>query len=377
MQDSSNIKTIEQLRQRYNLDLIDQNKKAIELQKNGLTYVQNELTSFANETTASLENLQDQVDGNITTWFFNGVPTLSNSPAVDWNTDTLKDRHLGDLYYDQETGYAYRFSHSTVYEWIKITDTDVTEALALANAAKDTADGKRRVFVTTPTIPYDVGDLWINNNEIYICQLSKASGSYDPNDFINSLKYTDDTVANEVDGKVTVLSGRVTSVEESADAIIQSVTSVTAIANDTATALNNNYLTAEQITAVTNGLSSDLTLLQSQTSTLRQNADSIVATITKVTNIENNGVSKMSNTMATFDETGLTISKSDEAMKTLIDNTGLYVYRDKDKTDEITLLTVNNTGVVAENVSVNTYFTVGNIRVEEYEDGIGFFYTGV
>ena len=51
-------------------------------------------------------------------------------------------------------------------------------------------DGKRRIFVIQPTPPYDNGDLWIKDNEIYICQISKKEGQpYQEQDFINNLKY--------------------------------------------------------------------------------------------------------------------------------------------------------------------------------------------
>lgn len=210
--------TIEQLKQQYDLS----NKeihKAVEMQKGQLNKVENELNDYIEVTTSEIENLQDQVDGNITTWFFDGVPTLSNTPADEWTTDEEKNNHLGDLYYDFSTGYAYRFALGTEYEWIKLVDSDVTEALALANSAKDTADSKRRVFVSQPNPPYDNGDLWINNNEVYICQISKESGTFSSNDFINNLKYTDNTKANEVDGKLTVVEGRVLTVEEGVDAL--------------------------------------------------------------------------------------------------------------------------------------------------------------
>ena len=41
-----------------------------------------------------------------------------------------------------------------------VQDTDVTKALQQAAEAQDTADSKRRVFLSTPVPPYDEGDLW-------------------------------------------------------------------------------------------------------------------------------------------------------------------------------------------------------------------------
>lgn len=217
--DKSGSFTIEQLKRQYNLD----NKKvlqAIEQQSQNLIKVENELENYIEVTTKEMELIQNQVDGNITTWFFDGVPTLDNKPATDWTTSETKTNHLGDLYYDSLTGYAYRFSfENEEFLWHKLTDSDITEALALANVAKDTADSKRRVFLNQPIPPYDSGDFWLNNNELYICQVSKETGEYEENDFIDSLKYTDDTYAKQVENELTIVSGKVTTIEEGIDEI--------------------------------------------------------------------------------------------------------------------------------------------------------------
>lgn len=159
------------------------------------SYVQN--TVFAD----CIDELQKQVDGNITTWFQMGEPTLDNYPANEWTTDRDKNIHLGDLYYDNYTGYAYRFQYNnSKYSWVKITDSDVTKALADAKNAQDTADGKRRVFVTTPIPPYDKGDLWTQgeNGDILKCVTAKKNNqNYSETDWELASKYTDDTTANE------------------------------------------------------------------------------------------------------------------------------------------------------------------------------------
>ena len=215
-QDRNGVRTAQDLERKYNLSSISLIKKAVEQTETGLTKVNAELEDFINTTSSTIENLQDQIDGNITTFYYSGVPTLSNLPASEWSQSEY-NAHIGDLYYDKNTGYAYRFyfdSTNETYGWMKLTDNDVVEALAIANAASDTADSKRRVFTTTPSPPYDNGDLWINEQEIYICQISKEEGeSYSSNDFIIATKYTDDTVATQVGENLTVLSGRVTTIE--------------------------------------------------------------------------------------------------------------------------------------------------------------------
>jgi hypothetical protein len=155
-----------------------------------------------------ITDLQNQVDGAIETWFYEGAPTLKNAPANSWTTDKDKDTHLGDLYYDNKTGKAYRFAKDdNAYKWTIITDTDIAKALSDASKAQETADGKMKVFSTQPNPPYQVGDIWVNatypsdgstyKNEVLRCQTNKAAGSqFVIGDWIKASKYTDDTVAN-------------------------------------------------------------------------------------------------------------------------------------------------------------------------------------
>lgn len=163
-----------------------------------------ELSQYFNK----IAELQNQVDGAIETWFYDGVPTFENAPAISWKTDKDKEIHLGDLYYDNKTGKAYRFAKdSNTYKWTIITDTDIAKALSDARMAQETANGKMKVFSVQPTTPYQVGDIWVNatypsdgstyKNEVLRCQTNKAAGSqFAIGDWIKASKYTDDTVAN-------------------------------------------------------------------------------------------------------------------------------------------------------------------------------------
>lgn len=137
------------------------------IQQDAVEGLNDTLNTFVEKVTYNqdISQLQDQIDGNITTWFYDGEPTLDNNPASNWETDKDKNIHLGDLYYDNQTGYAYRFQLAdSIYSWIKITDTDVTKALTDAAKAQDIANDKRRVFIEQPVPPYDVGDLWVQGD---------------------------------------------------------------------------------------------------------------------------------------------------------------------------------------------------------------------
>ncbi len=163
----------------------------------------NQFNEVINNINTNITDIQKQVDGAIETFYYSGVPTLTNIPASDWTTASKREAHLGDLYLDTATGIAYRFlkkgTTSPTYYWSAISDQIITDALNRAKTAQDTADGKRRVFVNTPVPPYDTGDMWTQgaSGDILVCQTPKAKGGiYSINDWVKASKYTDDTVAN-------------------------------------------------------------------------------------------------------------------------------------------------------------------------------------
>lgn len=183
--------------------------------------------TFVTAVTAQIDELGKQIDRQIETWFDTGIPTLDNHPAENWTTDADKEKHLGDLYFDNLTGLAYRFSKndSGNYFWNDKIDSAIAKALADAAKAQDTADGKRRVFVSQPTDAdeYDVGDLWVNanypadasvySNEILRSVSHKAANApFTINHWTKSSKYTDDTRAEQVQQNVDNLATEVNAV---------------------------------------------------------------------------------------------------------------------------------------------------------------------
>ena len=90
-----------------------------------------------------------------------------------------------------------------------------------------------------------------------------------------------------------------------------------------------------------------------------------------------NGVSAVKTTTGfTFDETGLTIAKSESEMKTNIDEDGMSVFRGDDE-----VLTADNTGVIAYNLKARTYLIIGETsRFEDFtengEERTGCFWIG-
>lgn len=294
------------------------------------------------EINSDIDNLQSQIDGNITTWFFDGEPASNNEPAANWTTIADKDNHLGDLYYDNNTGYAYRWCvQNGDYLWLRITDTDVVKALADAKSAQDTADSKRRTFISQPVPPYDEGDLWVQGEggDIMHCQISKAAGqAFSTDDWILASKYTDDSKANQVEDDLNsykdVTETKFASLDITADGIRSEVS-----------------LQTEKL----GGLESQMTHIQ-------QASDSVAI---QVQSIQENGVNKVTtDTGFTFNEDGLRIQKSGEEIENLLDNTGMYVYRSGEM-----ILQANANGVRAIDVTVENYFIVGNSRFEDYDNG--------
>jgi hypothetical protein len=195
----------------------------------------NFVTTITHES--DISNLQSQLDGSITSWFYPYIPTLYNSPASGWTTTDLLNQHLGDLFYNinapsGSTSNSYRFALTgSTYEWMPITDTNVAVALANAAKAQDTADSKRRIFIVQPYTPYDEGDMWAQGStgDTMRCIVSRQSGDYVSSDWDKASKYTDDMAA--------------ISAQDSANIAISGATIANNLLSDIA---NDNLLTASE-----------------------------------------------------------------------------------------------------------------------------------
>ena len=157
-----------------------------------------------------IADMNARIDGVVENWFYDYTPTRSNEPAMTWIANGEEKKHVGDTftntqdYVDDATtpdaGKSWRWVASgSSYTWTPIADSDAVKALQQAAKAQDTADQKRRVFVTTPYTPYDVGDMWTAGptGDIMRCIKARATGNYTASDWDKASKYTDDTKANE------------------------------------------------------------------------------------------------------------------------------------------------------------------------------------
>ena len=165
-----------------------------------------------------LGGFQDQIDGNIETWYYEGEPSLTNEPAISWVKDAANEeernkayeKHQGDLYYDKNSGLAYRFfKNDEHYKWELIRDHDITKLLS------DIGE-KANIFTDTPYTPYKKGDLWIDSNkDLFVCIKSRESGIWSRDDWDYATRYKMDLdefkkkyqtekedLQNQIDGKV-------------------------------------------------------------------------------------------------------------------------------------------------------------------------------
>lgn len=186
-------------------------------------------------TKATVEALENIANNAVQTWTGSGVPTLSNKPASDWTTAELKSQHSGDIYYDSDTGYSYRFGSpdGRNYSWSLIKDTDISKAVADAAKAQQTAEGvsdevtqlktdipatyatKTEVKQTTDSIKSSVSEVATTANSA----LSKATTVEQT---ANGLQTTVTEQAKKLDGAVTTIS----QVSQKVDSVSSTITQV-------------------------------------------------------------------------------------------------------------------------------------------------------
>lgn len=135
----------------------------------------------------TLRELQKQVDGEVSHWFYKGAPSASVPPENGWTSSSVKARHIGDTYtdigsavegsanYSATGGQSWRYS--TQMRWELIADNDAREALKRARDAKAVADGKCTTYLVKPVGGYGKGDLWILDSDMQVGSKSYKRGS--------------------------------------------------------------------------------------------------------------------------------------------------------------------------------------------------------
>lgn len=196
-----------------------------------------------------------------------------------------------------------------------------------------------------------------------------------------SIKVTTDDITSRVsntESRLDAHDGSIESMSENVSILQQTASDISAEVYDTKTIVAENKADAEaaladldeRIAAALSEVDAELITIQSSVET-KMTAEDLTIEINKVIEA---GVTKVeTSTGFTFNEEGLTVSKSGSEMTTQITEDGMTVYRDGNE-----VLTADNKGVKAENLHATTYLIIGkNSRFEDYEsDRTGCFWIG-
>lgn len=199
-----------------------------------------ESKDFINNTLPGiLDEIKAQLDGQIEQHFYQIDPSpLSTAPGSEdgvpnsgWTDANTKENHLGDLYYNTTSGKVWRYvkiswrpkpgyAPDTFYVWQELQDSELAQAIAIANEALELGKEKNRIFTSTPVTPYDVGDLWVQGatGDIMRCKTARESGAFTSSDWERASKYTDDSAlknfingdfANAIDTMTEQIDGKI------------------------------------------------------------------------------------------------------------------------------------------------------------------------
>lgn len=194
-------------------------------------------------TVSSVEQLQNIADSAIETWTGTGEPSDTKLPTSAWTTAALKKQHSGDVYYDTDSGYSYRYGSSDGinYSWTRIKDSDITSAMDKATSALSSANTAQSMANSASTAA-DKAQSTANNAQTNL----------------NSFK---DTVSSTYVTKTTFeqTSGSITSKVETAQTTANSASTAATKAQQTADRisldLSKNYMTSSQINSAIDDIS--------------------------------------------------------------------------------------------------------------------------
>ena len=202
-----------------------------------------------------IEDWEGQIDGVIQTY------SQAEDPSNNWEIDE-RESHEGDIWYDTMGKNTYRWDGTV---WVKFENED-------AILASELAQSKAQIFVSTPIPPYYENDIWITdlngNGVVKTCIKEKLIGNYDPADWVEGLKYTDDSKTNELQYE---LYNNYSTTREMNSAIEQTAEGILSTVSDA-------YYTK-------NDIDGQINLIEGSISEMKQTSDSFSV---KIEGIENN-----------------------------------------------------------------------------------------
>lgn len=228
------------------------------------------------ESTVSTHTTQlGTVDSRINTAKSSAISTASSDATSKANNAQTNAINSAKSYTDGQITTVNKTITDKVAE-IKTTTDSITQRVSSTesttstlttkvNTAQSTADSKAKVFTSTPTVPYKVGDLWTGgpSGDVMRCKVARTSGNYTASDWEKASKYTDDTKANAAQStantanatananktEITSTKNKVSTIETNLNSITSKVSSaeknITTI-NGNITSLQNRMSSAEQ-----------------------------------------------------------------------------------------------------------------------------------
>lgn len=264
-------------------------------------------------TKSTVEALQNVADNAIESWRGSGVPTSENKPASDWTTPEEKKRHSGDLYYDKDTGKAYRWGSDdgVVYSWVLNQDTDITKALQDASNAQNSANAAQSTANNAVTAAGNAQ--------------KSADGAQSTADSAktaaSNAQNTADAVQTDVDQlKIDIPNTYATkaSLETTAESITARVESVSTTANSAVTAASKAQQTAD---AININLTKNYQTKENADNTyatkasLSATSESLSTSITKAQQTADGAVNAASNAQQTADAININLTKNYQTTK--------------------------------------------------------------
>ena len=291
----------------------------------------NRIEQAADSFAVEINNIQNQIDGNISTYNLDYVPTLYNYPAWDWtynipcnNTVQLSDdlefeytdeyyrKHARSVAVDTTTFITYRFlkkENSNIWNWMEVADSDYSYVLQQISqlrltdeeielSVKELEEEIISEYITAKSVESIIAqtaqDIRLEVSEAYETK-DNASSNYTSlnskieltsEQILSSVSATYETKSNS-GSNYTKLESKIT---QTADSITAEVTRATSAEGNLSTRItqNANSITAEVKRA--QGVEGDLS------SKITQTADSITAEVTRATSAEGNLSTKITQT---------------------------------------------------------------------------------
>lgn len=166
------------------------------------SYISNHnLTAPTNSITLKFQQtgtLVERVDlCDTVTVFFEELEITAKFKCIKTKWDVLAERYIENEFGDPKTSIADTIANGST---VVASSTDAT-ARTMAQQALNMANEKRRVFISTPEPPYDIGDLWIHEEKILFCNTARgANESYNEDDWtaVDTIDSTtlEDAIAN-------------------------------------------------------------------------------------------------------------------------------------------------------------------------------------